>query len=93
MEKIVQKERKQEIRKRQLELARELKQPTEDLRLPNVKVPVLIRTYKQACGKKNNDKLMKGNRIPVVNVTNVIAYTSNIDVHILFISAESSDTQ
>ena len=38
MEKVIQKERKQEIKKRQVDLARELKQPTEDLRLPNLKV-------------------------------------------------------
>lgn len=41
MEKVIQKERRAEIKKRQLELTRELKQPTEDLKLPHLKVDSL----------------------------------------------------
>ena len=42
MAKIIQKERRAELKKREIELARELKQPAEDLRLPNIKVVLTI---------------------------------------------------
>lgn len=46
MEKILVKERKQEMKRRETELKREMKEPAEDLRLPNTKVnSTLIAQY------------------------------------------------